>query len=551
MTRAVPLAPEQPAASICIDGIAGQAPVGRSLFDCAEALGVSVPTSCHKQGKCRECLVEIERGAELLSLPTPQESHLGGRFRLACRTRLAVAGEVRCHTLRRGSLRIETESEALATDRLQLDPAVTRDGSRVLLDGEVIATGAGPLHGLAIDLGTTTVALRLYDLESGRLLATQSFENPQRFGGSDVLARIHYDGQRKGRLLQRTLLGYLAHGIEALPVDPQTIYELVVAGNPTMRDLLFGIDVQSLGVLPYQSLTERALLSGRTPTTSLATTARKLRLPVHPAARVYGLPLIGSHVGADAAACLLATGLGSSAGLRAVLDIGTNTEVLLGNSERLLAASCPAGPAFEGGGVSCGMPALDGAIERVRARDDGTFDVRTVNDRPAAGICGSGLVDVLAELRRTHRMNEQGRFPEAGEPVVLDAARRVSVSEADVNELAQAKGANAAGLRVLADVYGTRLDRIERLYLAGGFARHLDVDAACRIGLIPDLPRDRIAKVGNAALLGAAMALLSRSRRTEIEQAVRRVELVRLEAHPQFFDYFVQGCQFTPYGGVA
>jgi uncharacterized 2Fe-2S/4Fe-4S cluster protein (DUF4445 family) len=538
-------------ASVTIDGVTGPAAIGLTLFDCAEALGVTVPTSCHKQGKCRECLVEIESGAELLSALTPQESHLGGRFRLACRTRVAAAGEVRCHTLRRGGLRIETGTMGLEHEPLELDPAVTRDGRRVLLDGVVIAEADGPLHGLAIDLGTTTVALRLYDLGSGRLLATQSFENPQRFGGSDVLARIHYDGTHKGRLLQRTLLGYLGRSITALPVDPATIYELVVAGNPTMRDLLFGLDVQGLGVLPFRSTTETASSSGHATTTSLAVTAKALRLPVHAAARVYGMPIVGSHVGADAAACLLATGLAEGTELCALLDIGTNTEVFLGNRDRLLAASCPAGPAFEGGGVTCGMPALDGAVERVRLRDDGAFELRTISEGVPAGVCGSGLVDLLSELRRTQRMNEFGRFAAAGEPVVLDAVHGLRVSEADVSELAQAKGANVAGLRVLAEVFGVNLDRIERLYLAGGFARHLDVEAACRIGLIPDLPRERIATVGNAALLGASIALLSCHRRADLERIVRRVELVRLEAHPGFFDFFVDGCQFVPFGSAA
>lgn len=536
---------------VTIDGISGSAAIGETLFDCAEAMGVTVPTSCHKQGKCRECLVEIEAGASLLSAPAPQERHLGGRFRLACRTRIAAPGEVRGHTLRRGSLRIETGTTGLGDGGLDLDPAVTRDGRWVLLDVTPIAESDGPLHGLALDLGTTTVALRLYDLETGRLLATQSFENPQRFGGSDVLARIHYDGTHRGRLLQRTLLGYLARAIAALPVDSGTIYEMVVAGNATMRDLLFGLDVQALGVLPFQSATEAAMRSGRATTTSLSVTAGKLRLPAHPAARVYGLPLVGSHVGADAAACLLATGLADGTRLGALLDIGTNTEVFLGGRNRLLAASCPAGPAFEGGGVTCGMPALDGAIERVRLRDDASCEVDAIGEAVPAGICGSGLVDLLAELRRTRRMNEQGRFLAAGEPFVVDAGHGLYLSEADVNELAQAKGANAAGLRVLADVYGADLDRIDRLYLAGGFARHLDVDAACRIGLIPDLPRDRIVKVGNAALLGASMALLSRRRRSDLEGIVRRVELVRLEAHPGFFDFFVQGCQFVPFGSAA
>ncbi|HEY5908064.1 MAG TPA: ASKHA domain-containing protein, partial [Vicinamibacteria bacterium] len=396
--------------TVTIDGVLGPIGLGQTLFECAEALGVMVPTSCFKQGKCRECLLEVLEGGLLLSPPAPQESHLSGRFRLACRTQLVQPGEVRCHTLRRGALRIETEAEGLAEAPARLDPSVTRAATYVLLDGEPLCEAPGPLHGLALDVGTTTVALRLYDLETGRLLATHAFENPQRFGGSDIMARIRFDGEQKGKLLQRTLLGYLSRAITSLPVDPATIYELVVAGNPTMRDLFFGLDVASIGVMPYRSATEAALDEGRASTTSLSTTARRLRLPLHPEARVYGLPLVASHVGADAAACLLATGMADGDELCALLDIGTNTEAFLGNRHRLLAASCPAGPAFEGGGVTHGMPALVGALERVHVDDDGRLTTAVVGGGEPVGICGSGLVDLLSELRRTERMNEQGRF---------------------------------------------------------------------------------------------------------------------------------------------
>ena len=548
MSSAVPGAPRA-FGTLAIDGVSGPLGPDETLFERAETLGIHVPTSCVKQGKCRECLVEVEEGAELLSPPAPQERHLEGRFRLACRTRLVAAGEVRCHTLRRGALRIETETEGLDESRLRLDPAVTRDGGHVLLDGEPLAEAEGPLHGLALDVGTTTVALRLYDLGSGRLVATHSFENPQRFGGSDIMARIHYDGEHRGRLLQRTLLGYLTRAIQGLPADPQTIYELVVVGNPTMRDLFFGLDVQPIGVMPYRSTTEAALDEGRAPTTSLSLEARRLRLPVFPSARVYGLPLVGSHVGADAAACLLATGLAEHDELAAIVDIGTNTEAFLGNRERLLAASCPAGPAFEGGGVRFGMPALTGAVERVRLLEHGAAELEVIGDAAPIGLCGSGLVDLLSELRRTGRMNGQGRFTDDSH--AFELGHGLSLREADVNELAQAKGANAAGVRVLAEARGVPLQRIARLYLAGGFARHIDTAAARRIGLVPDLPDERIVKVGNAALLGASMALLSRSHRAELETLVRRVEHVRLETHPHFFEFFVEGCQFEPFGAAA
>jgi uncharacterized 2Fe-2S/4Fe-4S cluster protein (DUF4445 family) len=537
------------AATITVDGLTATAEVGTTLFDFAESLGITVPTSCYKQGKCRECLLEIESGSELLSPIAPQESHLGGKFRLACRTSLTAPGEVHCHTLRRGTLRIETETTGLDLHH-HIDPAVTRDGSRILLDGKQIAESNGAVHGIAIDIGTTTVVLRLYNLEDGHLIATHSFENPQRFGGSDIMARIRFDGEYPNKLLQRTLLGYLTRAIESLPVEVNSIYEVVVAGNPTMRDLFFGLNVQTIGVIPYWSLTETAFRDGRSDTTSLSVEAKRLRLPIHPEARIYGLPLIASHVGADAAACLLATGIAERDEICAILDIGTNTEALIGNRHRIMAASCPAGPAFEGGGVTYGMPALNGAIERIYINEEGKVQTKVIGDSAPVGICGSGLVDLLSELRRTSQMNGQGRLDHASE-FIVDQNHHLSLSESDINELAQAKGANAAGLKVLAESYGIPLERIDRLYLAGGFSRHLDVDAACRIGLVPDLPRERIQKIGNAALQGAAMTLLSKTRRKELEELVKLIEHVRLETHPYFFDFFVEGCQFEPFGAAA
>ena len=527
-----------------------EAAPGLSLFDYAERLGVRVPTSCHKQGKCRECLVEVVEGRERLSAPSEEERHLKGDFRLSCRARVtAESGPIVCHTLRRSAMRIETDAApgALGTSA-PLEPAVTRDGDRVLLDGEEIDRSAGALHGLAMDLGTTTVVLRLIDLESGRRVATTSFENPQRFGGSDVMARIHYDTEHKGRLLQRTLLGYLTHAIEDLPVDPLSIYEVVVVGNPTMRDLFFGLDVYSIGQRPYRSITEHERLEGKRETTCLTVEARRLRLPIHPRARVVGLPLISGHVGADAAACLLAIDLAREERLVALMDIGTNTELVVGNRHRILAASCPAGPAFEGGAVSCGMPALDGAIERIAIGDTGGVEAQVIGGGPPEGICGSGLVDLLGELRRTERMNALGRLHGGEGRFAVDETRDISLLEGDISELAQAKGANVAGLRIVLGRYGLESDEVERFYLAGGFARHIDVAAARRIGLIPDLPDEKIVQVGNAAIEGASIALLSRARRAELEGLVRRIEHVELETDPDFFDHFVMGCQFRPLG---
>ena len=243
---------------------------------------------------------------------------------------------------------------------------------------------------------------------------------------------------------------------------------------------------------------------------------------------------------------MLAVDIAHEDRLVAIMDIGTNTELIVGNRHRILAASCPAGPAFEGGAISCGMPALDGAIEDVRLDDEGRFTLGVIGDSTPQGICGSGLIDVLSELRRTGRMNEMGRFEDGADRVVLDAGHDIYLLESDVNELAQAKGANVAGLRTVFSHYGLDFDDIDVFYLAGGFGRHLNVDAARRIGLIPNLPDDRIVRLGNAAIEGASIALLSRAKRLELETTVTRVEHCRLETHPDFFDFFVFGCQFLP-----
>lgn len=524
------------AVTITINGSTTEAAPGVSLFDCAERLGIRVPTSCHKQGKCKECMVEVMEGMERLSPLSEAERHLSGAFRLSCSTLIAAAdGEIRCHTMRRGQMRIDCRAEGLAG-----------------MDAGAFTPRAG--YGLAMDLGTTTVVLRLFHLGTGELVADASFENPQRFGGSEVMSRIHYDTTHPGKLLRRTLAGYLTHAIEEFPVDPRSIREMVVVGNSTMRDLFFRQNVYSIGQSPYRSITEIERSQGKRATTSLVETGRRCLLPIDPEARVYGAPIISGHVGADAAACMLAIDLAHEERLVAVMDIGTNTELILGNRHRILAASCPAGPAFEGGGVACGMPALEGAIEDVRIGDDGAFELEVIGTRAwskatraggaPVGICGSGLIALLSELRRTGRMNERGRFEEDLERV--DLAPGVYFLESDVNELAQAKGANAAGLQTVCGNYGVNFDEIEVFYLAGGFGRHIDVDAAMRIGLIPDIPRSRIVQVGNAAIEGASIALLSEAKRRELEELVLRVEHCRLETHPRFFDFFVDGCLFHP-----
>ena len=541
------------AVTLTINGQSIQATDGRSLFDYAEAMGIDVPTSCRKQGKCKECMVEVVDGMSALSAIAEPERHLKGNFRLSCQSCVTAAeGHVRCHTMRRGHMRIERHSFGLpiGNREIALDPAVTRDGDRILIDGVEVERSTGPILGIAMDLGTTTVVLRLLDMETGELIANTSFENPQRFGGSEVMSRIAYDTEHPGKLLMRTLAGYLTHAIESFPVDPKTIYEMVVVGNSTMRDLFFRQSVYSIGQTPYQSITEIEMAEGLRTTTSLSQSGLRSLLPIHPKARVYGAPVISGHVGADAAACMLAVDLAHEERLIAVMDIGTNTELIVGNKHRILAASCPAGPAFEGGAIACGMPALDGAIEAVAIADDGTFQLNVIGGVSPEGICGSGLVDLLSELLRTGRMNDMGRFEDDIHRIALHHGNApdedIFLLESDVNELAQAKGANVAGLHAVFSSYGIEFDDVEVFYLAGGFGRNIRVEASKRIGLVPSLNSSKIVQAGNTAIEGATIALLSKRMRQELEDLVKRVEHCRLETHPDFFNFFVEGCQFKP-----
>ncbi|MFH1571580.1 MAG: ASKHA domain-containing protein [Gemmatimonadota bacterium] len=532
---------------VAVDGRTAEVEAGASLFDVAERLGVRLPSSCQRHGYCHECAVEVRSGAEGLTPPTAFESFLRPPYRLACQAVVRRGAEpIDFAPLRR------TPRILASADRreVELDPVVARQGDRVLYDGVAMDRCRGRLLGLAVDLGTTTVVLEVVDLETGASLATSSFESPQRFGGSDVMHRISYDGHHP-RELQRAaataISRHLAELGERLGFTRREVYEICVAGNSTMRDLLFRLDVQSIGQRPYRSQVEAEFRAGRRSTTSLVARARRLGLRANLETRAYGLPLIAGHVGADAAAALLATGLDRDADQVSMLvDVGTNTEVLVAGRGRLLAASCPAGPAFEGGLITCGMPGYEGAIESVRLAPDGTFECATIGHAPAAGICGSGLIDLLAELRRSGRMTERGSLARRARNFALEIAPGVTFSAADASHLGQAKAANYCGQYILLRAFGAAPEEVAHLYLAGGFANYVDVENAIAIGFLAPVPRDRIHKVGNAALEGARQVLVSRGRRARLEALVRDVEHVELETVPDFFEVFVEGCHFRP-----
>ena len=532
--------------TITHDGKKCKLTAGKTVFDYADELAVQVPTSCFRTGQCHECIVEIKLGMEALRSRNEAESFLRENYRLACQAVVEDPDvDVQFSPLRRTPKILTLTQEK----PVELDPMVTLQGDTVCYDGEAIDTYRGHLYGLAIDLGTTTIVMDLTDLETGESVSVNSFENPQRFGGSDVMHRISYDGTFAGEL-RKAVTNALNHEITEMEKRfgfvRQEIYEIVVAGNSTMRDIFFKLDVQSIGQKPYKSVIEHLYLAGELNTTSLIEKTRRLGLRANPKARVYGLPLIASHVGADVAADLVAIDMASQEKVVMLVDVGTNTEVIVGHAGRLIAASCPAGPAFEGRGIRYGMPGYEGAIESIRWCN-GHFNYDTIGSIEPQGICGSGLIDLLAELRRNNEMTAKGVFADRKQysmTVVPECG--ITLSREDISNLAQAKAANYCGQFIAMRKFGVNPMDVKLLYLAGGFANYVDVRNAIEIGFLAPVRDDRIVKVGNAAVQGAREVLLSRTKRESIEHLVKRIEHVELETTPDFFEVFVEGCQFKP-----
>jgi uncharacterized 2Fe-2S/4Fe-4S cluster protein (DUF4445 family) len=524
---------------------------GRTLFDHADELAMVVPDTCRRTGRCRECVVEIRGGGPALSSPTEAEGYLRPPFRLACQARIEDDSvDVEIAVLRRRLQIVSAPGgEAALARPAELDPAVRREGDRVLRGAVDVDAYRGALLGVAIDAGTTTVVLEVIDLETGAALHRTAIENPQRFGGSDVISRIEYEVAVDPGELRRALRRALDHELKAayreLGVDRRTVHEVVLVGNPTMRDLALGLDVRSIGARPFRSVAETAWLAGLRRSTAVTRRGHEVGLFVNPAAVVYGGPLIGSHVGADIAADVAAVDMEGGPGVSMLIDIGTNSELVVRAGDRWLAASCPAGPAFEGGLISYGMQAVEGAIQSVRLVSDG-FAWRTIGDVDPLGLCGSGLIDLLAELRRGDRMTPGGRLADGTSEVVVAPEVGVHLTRQDVSLLAQAKAANSCGQGILMERLGIRASDIDRLWLAGGFATYVDVPNAIAIGLLPRVAEERIVKVGNASLAGAVRLLRSVTARRSLESLAERIEHVELELDPTFFDRFVDGCRWEP-----
>ena len=529
---------------------------GKTVFDYADELAVRVATSCGRAGTCHECVVQVEAGMEALCGRTDAERFLKDPFRLACQATVEDPSiDVHFAPLRRQPrvLTSGISAPSRGDQPAAPDPAVTRRGDGVYLDGERIDRYHGRMLGLAVDVGTTTVAMELVDLESGATLQVSSFGNPQLFAGSDIMNRVSYDdGEFRGELQAAIVSGINSAILDLgreLGTKRRQIYEIAIAGNSTMRDLVFGFDVQTLGQKPYKSQIEHQYRAGERATTALSSLPRPLGLTIHPQARVYGLPLIASHVGADTAADLVAMDMAAQSGLVMLVDVGTNTEVVARRDGRMIAASCPAGPAFEGGLVGFGMPAYEGAIERLRWCDDG-FRYHTIGDAPPEGICGSGLIDLLAELRRHGKMTAKGVFTHdrRAKEIAVVPEHGITFSRLDASNLAQAKAANYCGQLIVTRALGVAPHEVDRLYLAGGFANYVDARSAIDIGFLAPVAEERIVKLGNAALRGTREVLLSVSRRRALEAMVAEIEHVELETAPDFFEVFVDGCRLEPMG---
>lgn len=531
--------------------------VGKTIFDYADELAVEVPTSCQRTGECHECVVEIKTGMEALVDPTESERFLRDDYRLACQASILLDNvDIEFAPLRRRPRILEPEPRK--TDTGDMSPMVTCQNDEIYYGDLVIDRFRNKYFGLAVDLGTTTVVLELVDLATGISAAVASFENPQRFGGSDIMNRISYDTENGAHgELQKAVVTAINEGIRDMcrqvGIRPPHIYEIVVAGNSTMRDILFGLDVQSIGQKPYKSQIEYEFLEGLRETTALTVDTRSVGLRANRNAKLHGLPLIASHVGADAAACLAAIDLTTGGETAMLVDMGTNTEVVLHHEGEFYAASCPAGPAFEGGLVTYGMSAYDGAIESIQLAADGTAaKYSTIGDVPALGLCGSGLIDLLAEVRRYEIMTPKGVFTDDRKrfdmTVVPD--RGITFSKEDASNLAQAKAANYSGQLIVMRAAGINPADIKHLYLAGGFATYINVRNAIEIGLIAPVLEERVTKVGNASIDGARALLLSKEKRARLEELVKTVTHIELETTPDFFEIFVEGCQLYPMPAV-
>ncbi|MDA0748939.1 MAG: ASKHA domain-containing protein [bacterium] len=471
------------------------------------------------------------------------------------------------HLRRRGDLRSDLQADLALLRRM---PA--------LLEGEALVTAvvrgnrlmalekgdtSERCFGVALDLGTTTVVANLLDLNTGREMGYASEVNRQTAQGHDVIGRINYTLEEEGGLetlrqaALKSLNAVIDRVIQKAGVKREEVYEATVVGNATMMHLLLGISPVSLGRLPYVATVGDAVEAP----------AAELGLPLHPCAMVYALPNIAGFVGADTVGAILAAGLDEDDGrIRMVADIGTNCEIALRMGERLLVTSTPAGPAFEGARISSGMYAMPGAIEQVKIQD-GEVRVKVIGGVAPQGLCGSGLVDAGAELLRTGVVDTTGRMLplEEQDGQLCEGLRKrlvqrdtdlafvlaegqengaIVLTQRDMRELQLAKGAIRTGIDLLLERAELKAEDLDEFCVAGGFGNYLDKENAVRLGLIPDLPKGKIRFIGNGALVGARLVLLSDTMRRRGTQVARESEHLQIAGTPDFQMRFSEAMLF-------
>ena len=598
------------------NGTRVRVPPGVTLFDAASWNGIAIDSTCGGHGTCKKCKVKILDGiapATPLDARAFSPDELRAGWRLACRVqtssdlrvevpplvtrpKAATVGVGRQVILRPAARKryLELDEPSLADQQtdiervlarlddleLRVDLPVLRTVGRVLraadykvtavvVDEVLIAVQPGDttsrLYGIAFDLGTTTVVATLLDLSTGTPLAVASMLSKQQPFGADVITRISsimMDPAALDRLTglaHETLRELTADICAQAGVDPADVLEVAVAGNATMTHIALGIDPEPLGVAPF-------IMSTRHFPEVLA---HDLGLAVHPRARAVVFPSFGAYVGGDITAGLLASGMDRDSRTRLFIDIGTNCEIVLGNSEWLLATAAPAGPAFEGAAIRCGMRAADGAIEVVTMTADG-LDLKVIGDAPPAGLCGSGLVDAVAGLVGLGLLDPSGRLvseeraaqiapglaprlTRVGQERVFvlhwqgkpgDAEHSIYLSQRDVRELQFAKAAIATGWNILLEESGLQPSDIKQVLLAGSFGSYLSPANAISLGLVPDLPVLRVVSAGNVAGEGAKMALLSMRERAGALALLEEVRYVELSDRADFNDRFVEQLAF-------
>jgi len=499
--------------------------LGQSVLEHIRRIGgVEIDSDCGGQGTCARDIIRIEEGAESLSMMAPGEKRflddgvLMPGQRLACQAQV-VRDDKNIRVFIRDFGRYTILVDTIKTDT-KTDPCVAVKSNRVLYHtGEDLGEYGGKVFGLAVDVGTTTLVMQVVDLLTGENIGNPiASKNPQIAYGNDVISRGGYAMQHENGLeeLQAAVIDGINKSLAELEKTlnvqegeiTQHIYDVVVVGNSTMRSIICGQDPSTLVVIPFEPLDTRAVTLN----------TADVGLNVNPHAKMYGPPLIGGHAGADCLADIIATRLYKSDEIEMIVDIGTNGEVVIGNKDKIMTASCAAGGAYEGYQISCGVGAIEGAITKIKIRD-GQLSFETLGNKPPKGTCGSGVIDLLAELLRNGIMNERAKISKP-----YQIADGIAITQDDIHQLITAKAGLRTDQDLLIKYFGTDLDDVARVYLAGAFGNYMDIKNSMIVGLYPVMDLEKFVRFGNGALAGARDILISKKKRKDAERVATMVQ---------------------------